>query len=104
MNLIDDALKLADNLRNMAANLDFSDETKFIGKFLPITVRIHLFKQNTKLRIKLIIYFKLKKLEMVVSRSQNNDHKSQYEELSSDIKNQRNRIYWQDLEDYCKQA
>lgn len=43
MNLIDDALKLAENLRGMAANLDFSDKTKFIGKFLPITVSlIHL--------------------------------------------------------------
>lgn len=38
MGLVEQALKIAQNLKNLRGSLDYSDETKFMGRFFPMTV------------------------------------------------------------------
>lgn len=38
MNLVDDAMKLAINLKRLVPDLTNTDKDKFVGKFFPMTV------------------------------------------------------------------
>lgn len=38
MNLVDDAMKLAINLKKLVPDLTNTDKDKFVGKFFPMTV------------------------------------------------------------------
>ena len=99
MNLVEDAMKLAKNLKNLVPNLTDQDNNKFVGKFFPITVNSLSSQVDISILLTAVFLFvKIKHMAEVLERSKNPEY---LQELDS-IKSEPNRIYHLDLKDFCK--
>lgn len=86
MDLVTDAIKVANNLNNLSKrgynSLDLSDKTKFIGRFFPIT---------------------LKDLNEAVNRCGTDENKQDLDQLKADLE-EGDRLFHIDLKEYCHQV